>query len=201
MQLIHVGAAVLNQTPLAWDANKANILAAIGEARSRGVSILCLPELCITGYGCEDAFHAPGTQQVALEVLRELVPLSRGMIVSLGLPLLYHGSLFNTACVAADGKLLGFVGKQNLAGEGIHYEPRWFKPWPGCRKCTAPWFSCGTSKTSRRVRSRSGFISPTPPSGPGSSGRLRPSVSGSIRSIAGKARHGNLRCCRSPDGP
>src|SRR5262245_55114323 len=130
MKLLRVGAAVLNQTPLDWDGNRARISGAIESARAAGVSLLCLPELCITGYGCEDAFHAPGTQQIALEVLQELVPLTRGMLVSLGLPLLYHGSLFNTACVAADGKLLGFVGKQNLAGEGIHYEPRWFKPWP-----------------------------------------------------------------------
>jgi NAD+ synthase (glutamine-hydrolysing) len=130
MKLIRVGAAVFNQTPLDWDGNRRRILGAIDAARAAGVNILCLPELCITGYGCEDAFHAPGTQQIALEVLRELVPQTRGMIVSLGLPLLYHGSLFNTACLAADGRLLGFVAKQNLAGEGIHYEPRWFKPWP-----------------------------------------------------------------------
>ena len=32
--------------------------------------------------------------------------------------------------LAVDGKLLGVVGKQHLAGEGLHYEPRWFKPWP-----------------------------------------------------------------------
>ena len=23
-----------------------------------------------------------------------------------------------------------FGGKQHLAGEGLHYEPRWFKRWP-----------------------------------------------------------------------
>lgn len=130
MKLIRVGAAVLNQTPLDWDGNRRRILGAIDAARAAGVSILCLPELCITGYGCEDAFHAPGTQQTALEVLRELLPETHGMIVSIGLPLLYHGSLFNTAGLAVDGRLLGFVAKQNLAGEGIHYEPRWFKPWP-----------------------------------------------------------------------
>jgi NAD+ synthase (glutamine-hydrolysing) len=130
MKLLRVGAAVLNQTPLDWDGNRERIAGAIQAARDAKVSLLCLPELCITGYGCEDAFHAPGTQETALEVLRELLPETRGMIVSLGLPLLYHGSLFNTACVAANGQLLGFVGKQNLAGEGIHYEPRWFKPWP-----------------------------------------------------------------------
>jgi NAD+ synthase (glutamine-hydrolysing) len=130
MKLLRVGAAVLNQTPLDWEGNRRRIQSAIESARQAGVSVLCLPELCITGYGCEDAFHAPGTQQTAIDVLVELLPQTSGMIVSLGLPLLYHGSLFNTACIAVNGQLIGFVGKQNLAGEGIHYEPRWFKPWP-----------------------------------------------------------------------
>ena len=43
MRLIHVGAAVLNQTPLDWDGNLANIRQAIEEAKKRGVSVLCLP--------------------------------------------------------------------------------------------------------------------------------------------------------------
>ena len=29
-----------------------------------------------------------------------------------------------------NGSLVGLVAKQHLAGEGIHYEPRWFKRWP-----------------------------------------------------------------------
>jgi NAD+ synthase (glutamine-hydrolysing) len=130
MKLIRVAAAVLNQTPLDWRGNRDHIQAAIREARRKAVSILCLPELCISGYGCEDAFLAPHVQQTALEVLQELLPETQGLIVSFGLPYLYQGGLFNTACLAADGQLLGFVGKQNLAGEGLHYEPRWFKPWP-----------------------------------------------------------------------
>lgn len=130
MKLIRVGAAILNQTPLDWDGNRRRISGAIAAAREQGVSILCLPELCITGYGCEDAFHAVGTQNYALQVLGELLPETRGMIVSFGVPLLYGSGLYNTSCLTADGKLLGFVGKQNLAGEGIHYEPRWFKRWP-----------------------------------------------------------------------
>src|SRR5437868_2569418 len=130
MKLLRVAAAVLNQTPLDWDGNAARIRGAIADAKKAGVSLLCLPELCITGYGCEDAFHSPNTQQLALDVLAELLPETRDIIVSLGLPLLYQGALYNTGCLVADGKVLGFVGKQNLAGEGIHYEPRWFKPWP-----------------------------------------------------------------------
>jgi NAD+ synthase (glutamine-hydrolysing) len=134
MNLIKVAAAVLNQTPLAWEANRANILQTIEQARREQVSILCLPELCISGYGCEDAFHSPSLRKTAWQVLEEIVPATGGMIVSLGLPLLYNNAQFNTACLAADGKILGFVAKRFLAGDGIHYEPRWFKPWPSRRR-------------------------------------------------------------------
>ncbi|HEY3322144.1 MAG TPA: NAD(+) synthase [Planctomycetota bacterium] len=131
MQLLKVAAGVLNQTPLDWAGNKENILGAIAQAREQGASILCLPEMCICGYGCEDAFHSPGLHRTAWDILRELVPATRGMIVSLGLPVFHQNALFNAACLVADGQILGFVAKRFLAGDGIHYEPRWFKPWPG----------------------------------------------------------------------
>jgi NAD+ synthase (glutamine-hydrolysing) len=130
MKLIRVAAGVLNQTPLDWDGNKARILAAIAAAKEAKASILCLPELCITGYGCEDAFHSPALQDTALEILHEILPATGGLIVSLGLPLLYQQGLFDTVCLVCDGRIVGFTAKQFLAGDGIHYEPRWFKPWP-----------------------------------------------------------------------
>ena len=63
-------------------------------------------------------------------VLQEILPETRGMIVSLGLPLLYQNALYDVACLAVDGRIVGFTAKRYLAGDGIHYEPRWFKPWP-----------------------------------------------------------------------
>ena len=130
MKLIHVAAAVLNQTPLDWRHNPANIRRAIQSARAEGVSVLCLPELCVTGYGCEDAFHAANTHQRAWQALQDLLPETTGMVVSFGLPVLHQNSLFNCAALAVDGRLVGLVAKRFLAGDGIHYEPRWFKPWP-----------------------------------------------------------------------
>lgn len=130
MKLIKVGAAVLNQTPLAWPQNTANIRAAITAARDAGVSVLCLPELCIPGYGCEDAFHSPGLWETSWDVLQELLPETRDMVVSFGLPVYHQNALYDAACLAVDGELLGFVAKRYLAGDGLHYEPRWFKPWP-----------------------------------------------------------------------
>ncbi len=130
MKLLKLGAIVLNQIPLDWPGNQARLRAAIEEARRAGVSVLCLPEMCITGYGCEDAFLSPNTVHRAWNSLLELLPATKGMIVSFGLPILHQHGLFNCACLVVDGKIAGFTAKRFLAGDGIHYEPRWFKPWP-----------------------------------------------------------------------
>jgi NAD+ synthase (glutamine-hydrolysing) len=131
MKLLKLAAAVLNTTPLDWNGNRDRILAAVAAAKSQNVAILCLPEMCISGYGCEDAFHSPGTAETAWRILRdEILPATRGLVVSVGLPVMYQNALFNCAALLADGQLLGFVAKRFLAGDGIHYEPRWFKPWP-----------------------------------------------------------------------
>jgi len=127
---IKVAAAVLNQTPLDWEGNARNILQALETAKVEGASVVCLPELCITGYGCEDAFLSAGMRRMAWEKLQELVPATEGLVACFGLPISYRGLVFNVAAVAANGKLMGMVPKKNLAGDGIHYEPRWFKPWP-----------------------------------------------------------------------
>ena len=127
--VIRVAGAALNQTPLDWDGNRDRIVAAIAAARAAGVGVLCLPELCITGYGCEDAFFAAGVQRTALEVLAEILPHTGGIVVAAGLPLRFEHGLYDAAALVADGRLAGIVCKQHLAGDGIHYEPRWFRPW------------------------------------------------------------------------
>ncbi|MDX2149043.1 MAG: NAD(+) synthase [Planctomycetota bacterium] len=130
MRIITLAGAALNTTPLDWENNQRVILGAIDSARQRGAMLLCLPELCITGYGCEDAFFMPSVRRMARRVLRDLLPATRGMVVSFGLPVMHQSALFNAACLVVDGQIAGFVAKRHLAGEGLHYEPRWFKPWP-----------------------------------------------------------------------
>jgi NAD+ synthase (glutamine-hydrolysing) len=127
---IRLAAAAVNQTPMAWEANSRHIRAATAAARDAGAGILCLPELCVTGYGCEDMYFSAGIQRTALDVLQELVPESRGLFTCFGLPAFYEGAVYNTVAVACDGQLMGLVAKQHLAGDGIHYEPRWFRRWP-----------------------------------------------------------------------
>lgn len=130
MKLIKVAVACVNQTPFAWDDNHAHLVEAIERARAAGVTVLCLPELAITGYACEDAFFMDGLQDHAFAQLEALAPLTRGMVVAVGLPLYHEKALYNAAALIADGTIVGFTAKQFLAGDGIHYEPRWFKAWP-----------------------------------------------------------------------
>jgi NAD+ synthase (glutamine-hydrolysing) len=136
MHLIRVGGIALNQTPLDWDGNRDRILAAIAEARRRGIGLLCLPELSISGYGCDDMFQSPGVQQMAWRVLEEIVPATAGLIVALGLPVRIESGVYDAAALVVDGAIAGIVAKQHLAGDGIHYEPRWFRAWPPGRRTT-----------------------------------------------------------------
>lgn len=129
MTRVRVAAVPLNQTPLDWDGNLRNVRAGLTAAREAGASIVCMPELCLSGYGCEDAFLWPGTTAMALEILAELAPDTQGLVVSVGLPVSFEGSVYNCAALLVDGRIAGLVAKRHLAGEGLHYEPRWFQPW------------------------------------------------------------------------
>lgn len=131
MKRIRVGAAILDQTPLDWPGNRRRIVRAIDQARQDGVALLCLPELAISGYGCEDAFYSPGVQATALEVLfDEVAPTTEAMVVAVGLPLMVRKALFDVVALVVDRQVVGFVPKRYLAADGLYYEPRWFRPWP-----------------------------------------------------------------------
>jgi NAD+ synthase (glutamine-hydrolysing) len=134
MKCLRVAAGVLAQTPLDWRGNARRVLSALHAARDEGVSLLCLPELCLTGYGCEDTFASADLLRRAWELLEHVEAESRDLVVAVGLPIRYHNAVFNAAALLCDGSLLGLVAKRFLAGDGIHYEPRWFKPWEEGRR-------------------------------------------------------------------
>ena len=130
MNTLKLSAACLNQIPMDWDGNLTRIQGAVAEAREGGVNILCLPELAITGYGCEDMFLAPDTCLQAEVVLEQMLSFAPEMVIVIGLPWRHSNTVFNVAAVLCNGKILGLYAKQNLAGDGVHYEPRWFSAWP-----------------------------------------------------------------------
>jgi NAD+ synthase (glutamine-hydrolysing) len=130
MALIKIGGACLNQTPLDWSGNIRNILDAIAAAKAAGVEILCLPELSITGYGCEDMFLSDWVPAKAQTKLADILPHTRGLWVTVGLPIRAGQHTYNTTCILHDEEIIGCYAKHHLANDGVHYEPRWFSSWP-----------------------------------------------------------------------
>lgn len=127
---IRIGGATLNQTPIDWANNVANIITALEQAKEKGVQILAFPELCLTGYGCEDLFLSEWLSEKAWSHLQAIIPHCESITACIGLPIRMEGITYNGVCVIHNQKILGITLKQNLAKEGVHYEPRWFSPWP-----------------------------------------------------------------------
>ncbi|MDJ0840273.1 MAG: NAD(+) synthase [Acidobacteriota bacterium] len=127
---LRIGLAGLNQTPLDWKSNMARIRACLGDARALGIQLLCFPELVVSGYGCEDGFLHPDTADRALNLVSELAREVAHEILLVGLPFRFEGDTYNAVAVLNAGRIRGIFAKTHLAREGIHYEPRWFRPWP-----------------------------------------------------------------------
>ncbi|MFD2718336.1 NAD(+) synthase [Hymenobacter monticola] len=126
---MRIAGAALNQIPIDWENNLRNIKTAIEQAKAAGVQLLCLPELCLTGYACEDLFLSDWMPESALTHLQQVREWTQGICVTVGLPVRLNHRTYNTAAVLRDGQILGFAAKQFLANDGVHYETRFFVPW------------------------------------------------------------------------
>jgi NAD+ synthase (glutamine-hydrolysing) len=124
---VKIAGATVNQTPIHWSNNTLHILQAIEEARRQQVKILCFPELSITGYGCEDLFLHEWVAERAWKEVQVIKEKCDGITVAIGLPFRMNDITYNAVCVIGDRKILGVTLKQNLAKDGVHYEPRWFQ--------------------------------------------------------------------------
>ena len=100
----------------------------IAQAEGKGVEIIVFPELCITGYSCQDLFREQLLLDKAEEGLMLLLDFTRKLdIISIvGLPVVVNGLLYNCAAVIQSGSLLGIVPKTYLPNYGEFYEKRWF---------------------------------------------------------------------------
>jgi NAD+ synthase (glutamine-hydrolysing) len=126
---LRIGAAAVNQIPFSWKHNTQNIVDAISAAKKDNIKLLCLPELCITGYGCEDTFLSEWLAAEALNQLQIIQQYCDDITVVVGLPIRIQHIIYNGAAVISNKKILGITLKQNLALDGVHYEPRWFTAW------------------------------------------------------------------------
>lgn len=125
----------LNQTPLDWEGNTKRIIESLIYYKETNIynhydeHILLFPELALSGYGCEDGFLFSDAKKKSFEKLLDIIKFSNKIskaLILIGTPFYYRGSIFNCISVIHSGKLLAMIPKSYLAGEGIHYEQRWF---------------------------------------------------------------------------
>ncbi len=108
--------------------NAAQSLQAMQSAAARGVQLLCLPELGLTGYTCGDLFLQETLCRGAETALAGLLKASAGLalVAVVGVPVRVDGKLYNCGAVVCRGKLLGLVPKTWLPNYGEFYEKRHF---------------------------------------------------------------------------
>ena len=112
--------------------NAEQIFTLMREADKQGVRVLCLPELCLTGYTCGDLFLQDTLLRGAEEGLKTILEATRNldMVTAVGLPVRCGSKLYNCAAVIHKGELLGLIPKTHLPNYGEFYEKRWFEPAP-----------------------------------------------------------------------
>lgn len=134
MKKLNVAAVSINTTPLDMTGNCQKIQFALNSLHV-GTNMVVFPELCVTGYGCEDAFFTEDLAEQAMDALLTL-NIPSNLIVVVGLPVMVANRLYNGAAVltqervGSKPRIHGIVLKRFLARNGVHYEPRWFQAWP-----------------------------------------------------------------------
>ena len=108
--------------------NAEQIFTLMRQAAHQGVRVLCLPELCLTGYTCGDLFFQDTLLKGAEEGLATILEATKNldMVTAVGLPVRYNNKLYNCAAVIHCGKILGLVPKTYIPNYGEFYEGRWF---------------------------------------------------------------------------
>lgn len=106
------------------------ILEKIQEMEQHGAKIMVFPELCLTGYTCEDLFWQSLLIEQAKEQLKRILKetVDTDALIFVGLPWEEKGKLYNVAAVLNHGKLLGLVPKTYIPNYAEFYEGRHFAP-------------------------------------------------------------------------
>lgn len=104
------------------------ILDMMKESTRQGAKIVVFPELCLTGYTCQDLFLQERLLQGAKDALMKLIKESASLdaIFFVGLPFEILGKLYNVAAVFSHGEVLGLVPKSYLPNYNEFYEARHF---------------------------------------------------------------------------
>jgi len=126
--LIKVAAAIPALRVADVDYNQQQIANLMTQAEDKGAEVIVFPELCMTGYTCQDLFRQQLLLDKAEEGLILLLDHSRklDLVSVVGLPVRVGSLLYNCAAVIQRGTIVGLVAKTYLPNYNEFYEKRWF---------------------------------------------------------------------------
>lgn len=141
---LKISSASCNQTAFDWPRNIRNICAAVDQAASDGAAILCLQELALSGYHCDDYFLNIENEliQRALNLIARYAAVSAPqMVISIGHPWRIHLKNqahrsapikpFNVQSLLYQGEIIAMSAKSYLFNDERGYESRYFQEWRG----------------------------------------------------------------------
>lgn len=125
---IKVAAAVPSVRVADCEYNLGQIENTLAKAEAQNVEIVVFPELCITGYTCQDLFRQNLLLEQAEAAVEKLLAFTKKLdvISVIGVPVRINDILVNSALVIQHGKIIGLVPKTYLPNYGEFYEKRWF---------------------------------------------------------------------------
>ncbi len=125
---VRVGAVVPKLKVADTEFNCNEIIKQIEVASNNKIQIAVFPELCVTGYTCQDLFEQDTLLEEAEKALNKILDYTNNLdiICIIGMLIKAENQLFNTAVVIQKGKILGIVPKTFIPNYGEFYEKRWF---------------------------------------------------------------------------
>jgi len=107
------------------------VLDAMQRAEAAHCDMLVMPELVLTGYPPEDLLLRHAFMREVENAVVQIVANARQAVVVFGHPRRADGHLFNSASLAAGGRLVGVYDKRALPNYGVFDERRYFMPGNG----------------------------------------------------------------------
>ncbi|CAG9323153.1 unnamed protein product [Blepharisma stoltei] len=135
-----VSTCSLDQWALDFKGNEQRIIESIIQAkRMHNAKIRLGSQAEVTGYSIEDHYVEPDTiyhsWQVLLNVIKvTLIPPYNDILCLIGMPLYFHGVVYNCSVLIYNGKVILIKPKVVLADDGLNREKRWFTAWCGNRE-------------------------------------------------------------------
>lgn len=125
---VRIGAVVPKLKVADTEFNCNEIIKQIEIASNNKIQIAVFPELCITGYTCQDLFEQDILLEEAEKSLDKILEYTNNLdiICIIGMPIKAENQLFNTAVVIQKGRILGIVPKTFIPNYSEFYEKRWF---------------------------------------------------------------------------